>query len=257
MGRWTQYDEDAYRLPEGMVRTGYDADTGCYTFKERGGGTYTGLPGSQYGPMYPLGTDVGPKRIRVVTEPNWSGEEPKARRLTLPSVDVSGAFRSLRRSLTAVRRRRDESPGSDDEEPVMVERPLSPLLSADSTTLNDGSTAADRSLKLSRAMSSKTASATETRSSTSRDPPPPPPKDRLASKAPAESSNSSTPHTKLQSFISAHSRSASTSTPRSASPKGHTRRAASEHVHSPSPAAPSPPHRSALYDHKRPYRLPI
>ncbi|KAJ7684534.1 hypothetical protein DFH06DRAFT_953643, partial [Mycena polygramma] len=68
MGRWTQYDEvcssrrrcettdwflglqDSYRLPAGMVRTGYDADTGCYTFRDATG-TYTGQPGSHYGPM--------------------------------------------------------------------------------------------------------------------------------------------------------------------------------------------------------------
>ncbi|KAK7054339.1 hypothetical protein VNI00_003533 [Paramarasmius palmivorus] len=32
MGRWTQYDEDEYRLPPGVRRTGYDADTGVYSF---------------------------------------------------------------------------------------------------------------------------------------------------------------------------------------------------------------------------------
>ncbi|THU89374.1 hypothetical protein K435DRAFT_865353 [Dendrothele bispora CBS 962.96] len=36
MGRWTQYDEDEYRLPPGVRRTGYDADTGQYHFS--GGG---------------------------------------------------------------------------------------------------------------------------------------------------------------------------------------------------------------------------
>jgi hypothetical protein len=56
--------QDSYRLPEGMVRTGYDADTGCYSFSDRTG-TYTGLPGSQYGPMYPAGTETAPDRILV------------------------------------------------------------------------------------------------------------------------------------------------------------------------------------------------
>ncbi|KAJ7784828.1 hypothetical protein DFH07DRAFT_786074 [Mycena maculata] len=49
--------------------------------------------------------------------------EKTKNRATLPS-----AFRSLRRSLTAVRNpwRRDYNPGSDDEEPVMVSRPSTP-----------------------------------------------------------------------------------------------------------------------------------
>jgi hypothetical protein len=51
-----------------MVRTGYDADTGCYSFRDRSG-TYTGVPGSQYGPMYPAGTDVTtPKRVLIVAD---------------------------------------------------------------------------------------------------------------------------------------------------------------------------------------------
>lgn len=54
-----------------MVRTGYDADTGCYSFSDRTG-TYTGVPGSQYGPMYPAGTDVTtPKRVLVVADGVW------------------------------------------------------------------------------------------------------------------------------------------------------------------------------------------
>ena len=61
MGRWTQYDEvsapspicnsanyiqDSYRLPEGMVRVGYDADTQQYTFRDMTDGSrWTGAPG--------------------------------------------------------------------------------------------------------------------------------------------------------------------------------------------------------------------
>ncbi|ESK95691.1 carbohydrate-binding module family 50 protein [Moniliophthora roreri MCA 2997] len=44
MGRWTQYDEDEYRLPPGVKRTGYDADTGVYFFSN---GTKT-LPHARY-----------------------------------------------------------------------------------------------------------------------------------------------------------------------------------------------------------------
>ncbi|TDL28090.1 hypothetical protein BD410DRAFT_713127 [Rickenella mellea] len=49
MGRWTQYDEDDYRLPEGMKRVGYDADTQRYTYKDQQGATWIGPEGSQYG----------------------------------------------------------------------------------------------------------------------------------------------------------------------------------------------------------------
>ncbi|KAF9464922.1 hypothetical protein BDZ94DRAFT_1307632 [Collybia nuda] len=44
MGRWTQYDEDSYRLPEDVTRTGYDADTGRYLFNG-----VQGIPYTRYG----------------------------------------------------------------------------------------------------------------------------------------------------------------------------------------------------------------
>ncbi|KAJ7481776.1 hypothetical protein FB451DRAFT_1237130 [Mycena latifolia] len=56
MGRWTQFDEDSTRLPEGMKRIGYDADTARYTFRDREGNTYLGPPNEQYGFL----TVVGP-----------------------------------------------------------------------------------------------------------------------------------------------------------------------------------------------------
>lgn len=42
------YLEDEYRLPEGMVRVGYDADTQQYTFR-KGNELWLGQPGSYYG----------------------------------------------------------------------------------------------------------------------------------------------------------------------------------------------------------------
>jgi len=53
MGRWTQYDEDSYRLPEGLVRIGYDADTMQYTFCDPEGQIYVGSPGATYGVLTP------------------------------------------------------------------------------------------------------------------------------------------------------------------------------------------------------------
>ncbi|KAI0066594.1 hypothetical protein BV25DRAFT_1406935 [Artomyces pyxidatus] len=49
MGRWTQYDEDDYRLPEGMKRVGYDADSGKYFFRDQDGSLWEGA--AEYGEM--------------------------------------------------------------------------------------------------------------------------------------------------------------------------------------------------------------
>jgi len=51
MGRWTQYDEDEYRLPEGMKRIGYDADSGCYYFRDRSGAVWQGAEGAEFSEM--------------------------------------------------------------------------------------------------------------------------------------------------------------------------------------------------------------
>jgi len=51
MGRWTQYDEDDYRLPEGMKRVGYDSDSGRYYFRDREGALYEGGQGCEFGEM--------------------------------------------------------------------------------------------------------------------------------------------------------------------------------------------------------------
>ncbi|KAM5539853.1 hypothetical protein V8D89_006356 [Ganoderma adspersum] len=51
MGRWTQYDEDSYRLPEGMKRVGYDSDSGKYYFRDQDGSLWEGPEGAEYGEM--------------------------------------------------------------------------------------------------------------------------------------------------------------------------------------------------------------
>jgi hypothetical protein len=49
MGRWSHYDTDEERLPEGMTRIGYDADDETYTFRDRDGSIWESAPGNQYG----------------------------------------------------------------------------------------------------------------------------------------------------------------------------------------------------------------
>ncbi|KAJ7172394.1 hypothetical protein C8R46DRAFT_1216235 [Mycena filopes] len=80
MGRWTQYDEDSYRLPSDLVRVGYDADTGQYTFRDRNGTYFNGVPGSQYGPMFPVGSSGRVPTPQLVDELVLSPQKDKPRR---------------------------------------------------------------------------------------------------------------------------------------------------------------------------------
>jgi hypothetical protein len=49
MSRFSRYDTDEERLPDGMSRVGYDADTQVYTFQDADGSYWESAPGSQYG----------------------------------------------------------------------------------------------------------------------------------------------------------------------------------------------------------------
>uniref|UniRef100_A0A8H7TT85 Carbohydrate-binding module family 50 protein n=1 Tax=Bionectria ochroleuca TaxID=29856 RepID=A0A8H7TT85_BIOOC len=59
MSRFSQYDTDEERLPEGMSRVGYDADTEVYTFKDADGSYWESAPGNRYGRL----TRVGEARV--------------------------------------------------------------------------------------------------------------------------------------------------------------------------------------------------
>ncbi|KAH7886341.1 carbohydrate-binding module family 50 protein [Phlebopus sp. FC_14] len=98
MGRWSQYDEvrplfpspfavdvthrptfqDDYRLPEGMKRVGYDADTGRYYFRDREGLFYQGPEGSQFGEL----TQVSEIPISISSEDGGNGDLEAAPRRT-------------------------------------------------------------------------------------------------------------------------------------------------------------------------------
>ena len=43
--------QDEYRLPEGMKRVGYDADTGRYYFQDTDGSYWRGPEGAEFGEM--------------------------------------------------------------------------------------------------------------------------------------------------------------------------------------------------------------
>ncbi|KAI0043167.1 hypothetical protein FA95DRAFT_1563585 [Auriscalpium vulgare] len=52
--QFNDYAEDAHRLPTGMVRTAYDADTRQYTFRDKNGQLFVSAPGEEYGTLIPL-----------------------------------------------------------------------------------------------------------------------------------------------------------------------------------------------------------
>ncbi|KAI1370146.1 carbohydrate-binding module family 50 protein [Hypoxylon crocopeplum] len=56
MSLWSQYDTDEERLPEGMQRIGYDADTQTYTFRDADGSIWESAPGNQYGQLHRVNT---------------------------------------------------------------------------------------------------------------------------------------------------------------------------------------------------------
>ena len=58
--------QDGERLPEGMTRIGYDADTRQYTFLDTTDGThYVSAPGNRYGTLVPAATADFPKASRT------------------------------------------------------------------------------------------------------------------------------------------------------------------------------------------------
>ncbi|CAA9958771.1 hypothetical protein P3342_003681 [Pyrenophora teres f. teres] len=55
MGRWTDMDSDAERLPPGFERIGYDADTQTYKFRDTDGNIYESEPGNRYSKLRATG----------------------------------------------------------------------------------------------------------------------------------------------------------------------------------------------------------
>lgn len=55
-------NQDEYRLPEGMKRVGYDADSGRYTFKDRDGSLWLGAEGAEFSEMTRGAFQFGRKR---------------------------------------------------------------------------------------------------------------------------------------------------------------------------------------------------
>lgn len=95
MGRWTQYDDDDYRLPSNVVRTGYDADEGRYYFKDQSNGKiYRGLEGQEFGDLeYVEGGEGDDETGQVEPEPTTIRDE--AERVRRYAEDGPGEWISL------------------------------------------------------------------------------------------------------------------------------------------------------------------
>ncbi|KAI9572484.1 hypothetical protein HD554DRAFT_2065451 [Boletus coccyginus] len=95
--RFTQYDEDAYRLPEGMRRIAYDADTQRYTFRDRSGQLYQSAPGEEFGVLRPVAAPLPHRRNVTITElpdpalRRWSEKPAKTFNDILPSGYITAA----------------------------------------------------------------------------------------------------------------------------------------------------------------------
>lgn len=68
MNRFTQFDEDSYRLPEGVKRIAYDADSQRYLFRDRLGQLYQNEPGDEYGVLQPVKCPIPPCRSVTIIE---------------------------------------------------------------------------------------------------------------------------------------------------------------------------------------------
>jgi len=97
MSRFTQYDSDSERLPEGMTRVGYDADTQRYSYQDADGHYWEGPAGSRYGQLRRV--DDGPEPSDAQTQPFLSStdehitrDKQEARRYMLPFFLICGVF---------------------------------------------------------------------------------------------------------------------------------------------------------------------
>lgn len=69
MSRFSRYDSDEERLPEGMTRVGYDADTQVYTFQDSDGSLWESAPGCEYGQLTRVSSLPEPEDYEADTSP--------------------------------------------------------------------------------------------------------------------------------------------------------------------------------------------
>lgn len=90
MGRWSHLDTDEERLPDGMKRVGYDADTQVYTYRDTDGSYWEGAPGAEYGKLFRVRShrDEAPALPSITIPDDIDGDEPGPH--ILPDYDGDG-----------------------------------------------------------------------------------------------------------------------------------------------------------------------
>lgn len=79
MGRWAYLDTDEERLPEGMRRVAYDADTQIYSYMDSDGSIWEGVPGAKYGRLHRVSNETSQATalpIFVSDDKEIAGDEP-------------------------------------------------------------------------------------------------------------------------------------------------------------------------------------
>ncbi|SPO03161.1 uncharacterized protein DNG_05843 [Cephalotrichum gorgonifer] len=76
MGRFSYLDTDEERLPEGMKRVGYDADTQVYTYRDTDGSYWEGAPGVRYGKLFRVRSAATPLESVTINQ-DIEGDEPE------------------------------------------------------------------------------------------------------------------------------------------------------------------------------------
>lgn len=128
MGRWAYLDTDKERLPEGMTRIGYDADTQVYTFRDATGSLWRGAPGCRYGKLFRV---EPPSPLGCVTVPEPEGDEPDVVLNEGPwepprgdePVRKDSMVRKIMRRLSSVRKARSDSNASNDVDAFLYGEP--------------------------------------------------------------------------------------------------------------------------------------
>jgi hypothetical protein len=96
MPRWSEYDTDEERLPEGMQRIGYDADSQTYTFRDAEGGIWESAPGNRYGqlrrvtstlPSYTEDDESSPTQPLTFSAPEDSSRQASWRQEMMPLLN--------------------------------------------------------------------------------------------------------------------------------------------------------------------------
>lgn len=85
MGRWSHLDSDDDRLPVGMSRVGYDADTQIYSYRDADGSLWEGAPGCKYGTLHRVRCTAPPLPSVQVPDDVEGDEQP----YVLHNYDVS------------------------------------------------------------------------------------------------------------------------------------------------------------------------